>query len=35
MELEEVSGHEHEQHETSDGQCQLTADIDQELRSGT
>ena len=25
MELEGVSGHEHEQHETSDGQIQLTA----------
>ena len=35
MELEGVSGHEHEQHETSDGQIQLTANVDQQLRSGT
>ena len=34
MELERVSGHEHEQHETSDGQIQLTVNIDQQLRSG-
>ena len=35
MELEGVSDHEHEQHETSDGQSQLTANIYQQLRSGT
>ena len=30
MKLEGVSGHEDEQHETSDGQSRLSANIDQE-----